>query len=866
MPEVQLHYEPQGLIPDLLSLSHKPKNYVPPKGNPLAKIAVIGQAPGEKDQEKRTTFSGLSGGLIHNCLTKAGLSFDDCWYTNISKIRPAFGEFGSFSENQIDGMVYDLQQELNELPNLTTAVVCGGIPLHILGHHNPISSWRGSVFASHVLKNKNRDPLKLVATYNPAEILYPIKDNKNKKQGKATSSVMVADLKRAKEQGEFCEIPTPEYNFIYPESVDDITYWLKEHRGELVCVDTETYQPLRISCLSIATSEKDCLSIPYEKGRGVELWEKRDELRIWEELNKFLMESPIIIQNAMYDYFVFWWLGFRIPPENLWMDTMLAHHCLFMELPHGLDFLCSMYTFQEYYKDELKLWKTTDDYSRLTRYNCLDSACTFKVAMALAKELEEAGQWDFYREQYLSPIRGLIRGSLRGIPIHEPTRQKIKSTYLDAQATLQHEVNKFSRRELNVGSNKQMIQYLYTDLKYEEQFKTKKDPKTGEKFQVVTADETALQKLAKKYESPELRTIIHLRRVRKVISTYVDFFLDRDGRIRCSFNLMGTTSGRISEGKAPTGSGMTLHNLPREGSKVVLRGKEVRLPDIKSCFFAEPGHAFVIPDYKQAEVFLVAMLAEEDALLDLLLSGADIHKTIASRYIYNKPMESITKDERYLAKRIVHACNYGMSWFKFSELMAKEERYLQAKEVKRMIGAYHRAFPNIQRRFHKYVEMELIANRKLTNSFGRTRLFFGKLDDETFRTGYAQIPQSTVSDLLNRALDRVETRFPISGQQHDSLWAMVPIEGIAAAIPWMWKQMEIPVKWGKYEVVIPADCKYGIKMGEMTEYNPKEGIDTAKLWKEWDKYPDMQEKFRTRDWLVNHEWEREAARTMESVL
>lgn len=67
-------------------------------GNPDAKIVLVGEAPGKKEDETGRPFVGASGRFLDQMLEAAGLSRDDIYITNIVKYRPPNNRDPSKSE------------------------------------------------------------------------------------------------------------------------------------------------------------------------------------------------------------------------------------------------------------------------------------------------------------------------------------------------------------------------------------------------------------------------------------------------------------------------------------------------------------------------------------------------------------------------------------------------------------------------------------------------------------------------------------------------------------------------------------------------------------------------------------------------
>lgn len=62
--------------------------FVPGVGSPMAKLVIIGEAPGEREAELQEPFVGRSGALLDEALAYAGLEREDIYITNLVKYRP----------------------------------------------------------------------------------------------------------------------------------------------------------------------------------------------------------------------------------------------------------------------------------------------------------------------------------------------------------------------------------------------------------------------------------------------------------------------------------------------------------------------------------------------------------------------------------------------------------------------------------------------------------------------------------------------------------------------------------------------------------------------------------------------------------
>ena len=71
---------------------------VPGTGNPEAEVMLIGEGPGEHEDEQGLPFVGPSGQLLRELITAAGLDIEDMYLANVIKCRPPFNRDPSAHE------------------------------------------------------------------------------------------------------------------------------------------------------------------------------------------------------------------------------------------------------------------------------------------------------------------------------------------------------------------------------------------------------------------------------------------------------------------------------------------------------------------------------------------------------------------------------------------------------------------------------------------------------------------------------------------------------------------------------------------------------------------------------------------------
>ncbi len=153
-------------------------------------------------------------------------------------------------------------------------------------------------------------------------------------------------------------------------------------------------------------------------------------------------------------------------------------------------------------------------------------------------------------------------------------------------------------------------------------------------------------------DSPEkvktLKTLMVYRALNQVKKTFGDNLLEHiqiDGRIHARFHPNGTDSGRFSS------TDPNLQNIQKKGEE----GKILR-----SCFVPAKGCKYIIADYSQIELRIVAELSRDPLMLAILQDPkGDIHRGTASQ-MYKVPYDKVSGDLRRAAKTLNFGIIYGM--------------------------------------------------------------------------------------------------------------------------------------------------------------------------------------------------------------
>jgi uracil-DNA glycosylase family 4 len=138
-------------------------NIVYGEGDPNAEIMLIGEAPGQKEDELGRPFVGRSGQLLTKTLQEAGLSRNDVFITNVVKCRPP----NNRTPTALEVAVYKKFLLLPEIKIIQPKLIItlGSIALKALLDDITLSitKARGKLY--------KRNDILIMPTYHPAYIL-----------------------------------------------------------------------------------------------------------------------------------------------------------------------------------------------------------------------------------------------------------------------------------------------------------------------------------------------------------------------------------------------------------------------------------------------------------------------------------------------------------------------------------------------------------------------------------------------------------------------------------------------------------------------------------------------------------------------
>jgi uracil-DNA glycosylase family 4 len=772
------------------------KRYCYPDGPLDAKIAFIGEAPGSTEEKLGRGFTGSSGQLLFKLAASAGISRAECYCTNVIKERPKDNDATEFivfkSGRALTTKLYDeyeadLYKELEGV-KANVLVAVGGIAMYALTRLTMIMKRRGSI-----LSYNNR---KVIPIVHPAAALRQY----------LLVHIIGMDLKRVAEESKFPDIRLPKRSIvIHPSYMDTMSFLNAVGMTKLIAADIEVMKE-EVSCISFATSPFDVISIPFVAG-GSDYFTPEQEASIWLRIAAILENEKIqkVFHNAAFDA-TFLFDRYGIITRNA-EDTMIGQAICYPDFLKGLDFITSMHTKEPYYKDDgKKYWKFGGSDDDFWIYNAKDSAVCLECIPRIRTDLEQLGNTEAYLTQ-CRLVPPLTYMQIRGIKCNVKGLKEASDTATSQISDLTGALHKITKVEINPASPKQLCDYFY---------KTKGEkPYYDRKTHNETCDKNALKRLSRKGHE-EARILLEIRRLNKLKGTYLDVNLDKDGRLRCSFNPVGTESGRLSSSETIFGTGTNMQNLPEEFRKFLVADEDCMMYNM---------------DLSQAENRVVAYIAPEPNMIRAFEEGTDIHKQTAG-LILGKPLEEVSDEvgssaigggnfsERFWGKKANHGLNYDLGYKTFAFTYEIPEA-----EAKFIVDKYHTAYPGVHQ-YHNWVRTQLSKNRTIENCFGRRRLFLDRWGDELFKSAYSFIPQSTVADKINRQgliyiyyHSQLFRPVDLLLQVHDSIvfqmnYKQYSWEEQATCLMNIKQSLETPVQWRGTSFKIPVGLEVGINMSK----------------------------------------------------
>jgi DNA polymerase I-like protein with 3'-5' exonuclease and polymerase domains len=544
------------------------------------------------------------------------------------------------------------------------------------------------------------------------------------------------------------------------------------------------------------TFKPTILSVTFQPGSGISIPLQHFECseshinKTWLEwltyFGRNVIENPNVVKiawNWKFDNQIF--QRYNIYSRGTVIDGMLAKYLLNEERPNGLKdmvrrFLPEFSDYEKYDSFDSIPW-SKKPLKKLCEYGCMDTDFTFRLSIFFESFLIKKGFYNLYRNLIMPASKVLQSAEKNGLPFDVELNVKLREKYNnlineyntklrsirtvqryqnyiikkrkeDYIETLESEIEelreegkdrqvktreqKLSRiiageyttkaelkliEEVNFSSQKQMVDLLYNS---NHGFKFPVIAYTVDKHKKPTNNpstaEDTLIKLKEHDKSGFIDTLLDLRGVQTINSTFIvglGDLVQSDGGVHPTFLIHGTVSGRLSS-RNPNGQ-----NIP----------KTMVNPDVKLQFIPPKNQLFLSYDYSQAELRILAHLANESTMLEWFRTGKDIHLASACKKYHEDygeiikiyqdeqhPEYKLWKKRRKQAKTINFGIVYEQSAAKLAESLSTPEEPVSKEEGQQFLDDYFKTFPKVKKfmeKQHKFME----KHGYCVSLFGRRR-------------------------------------------------------------------------------------------------------------------------------------------------
>lgn len=545
----------------------------------------------------------------------------------------------------------------------------------------------------------------------------------------------------------------------------------------------DTFKP---TILSVTFQPGSGISIPLQHFECSEYHINKTWLEWLTYFGRNVIENPNVVKiawNWKFDNQIF--QRYNIYSRGTVIDGMLAKYLLNEERPNGLKdmvrrFLPEFSDYEKYDSFDSIPW-SKKPLKKLCEYGCMDTDFTFRLSIFFESFLIKKGFYNLYRNLIMPASRVLQSAEKNGLPFDVELNVKLREKYNnlineyntklrsirtvqryqnyiikkrkeDYIETLESEIEelreegkdrqvktreqKLSRiiageyttkaelkliEEVNFSSQKQMVDLLYNS---NHGFKFPVIAYTVDKHKKPTNNpstaEDTLIKLKEHDKSGFIDTLLDLRGVQTINSTFIvglGDLVQSDGGVHPTFLIHGTVSGRLSS-RNPNGQ-----NIP----------KTMVNPDVKLQFIPPKNQLFLCYDYSQAELRILAHLANESTMLEWFRTGKDIHLASACKKYHENydeiikiyqdeqhPEYKLWKKRRKQAKTINFGIVYEQSAAKLAESLSTPEEPVSKEEGQQFLDDYFKTFPKVKKfmeKQHKFME----KHGYCVSLFGRRR-------------------------------------------------------------------------------------------------------------------------------------------------
>ena len=444
--------------------------------------------------------------------------------------------------------------------------------------------------------------------------------------------------------------------------------------------------------------------------------------------------SELNIKFISYNFKVLLNLGINF--KSMYMDMMIAYHLISSQTK-----IDPIIPITEYSKLEPKDFKTAfgkinielitaQDFSK---YLSATSIGILAIYDELNYLLKKEDLYKILMENEMPLIQVLSLMERKGIEI-DIQYFKNYSLELDKELLrIEKAIYEEAGEEFNINSPKQLGDILFVKLNLPSGKKTK----TGYSTDVMVLEDL------ESYGYNIARLLLDYRKLNKLKTTYVDtlpLLVDENSRIHTTFNQIGTATGRLSS------SDPNLQNIPVKTDDGI---------KIREGFVAGAGKVLMSIDYSQVELRVLTSMSKDENLIEAYREEKDLHDLTARRIFNLSDTETVSREQRTIAKIINFSIIYGKTPFG----LAKELK-IPVKDASEYIKKYFEQYPRVTSFEREVIEFGE-EHGYVKTLFGRKRYISGidsknkTIKSQAERMAVNTVIQGTAAEVLKKVMVKV---------------------------------------------------------------------------------------------------------------
>lgn len=265
----------------------------------------------------------------------------------------------------------------------------------------------------------------------------------------------------------------PKENFNINPTIEDVEQFIYNgiKNNALFAMDLETTSLRRdfgqIVMIGLAIDSENALCIPLLDTDGKWYWKPSEFARVTDAVNTIFQHGRHMWQNSLFDVPFLIEKGYNINLDTLTHDTMLLHHAISPELPHGIGFITSLYGYTPYWKDsflssELKILQRNQQDVRT--YNLRDCVVLHQVLPGMLNDMHANNQEPAYIEN-MSNVQGAIEQMMTGVPLDKTVMHNLKHQLANKLVHIETILRKLGKLpdSFNLNSGEHLAYFLFAE-------------------------------------------------------------------------------------------------------------------------------------------------------------------------------------------------------------------------------------------------------------------------------------------------------------------------------------------------------------------------------------------------------------------